>query len=40
MSIWDIIFYISSTVSILGLLTYMILTVLIHLEEEPPEREA
>ena len=40
MSIWDTVFYISSTVSLLGMAAYVVLTVLIHLEEESPEREA
>lgn len=32
MSIWDTVFYISSTVSLLGMVAYVVLTVLIHLE--------
>lgn len=34
MSTWDIVFYISSAVSLLGLAAYVILTVLINIEEQ------
>ena len=39
MSIWDTIFYISSTVSFLGLAVVVILTVLIHMEDDTDLQE-
>lgn len=39
MSIWDTIFYISFAVSLLGMAAYVILTVLIHLEDNTDLQE-
>lgn len=39
MSIWDTIFYISSTISLLGLAAVVILTVLIHMEDNTDLQE-
>lgn len=39
MSTWDIVFYISSAVSLLGLAVVVILTVLIHMEDDTDLQE-